>query len=82
MLNPFAAVEEMNRILKKGGYLFASAPYNFRIHGPLPDCWRFTEHGWPALLSHGMFEVVRLEGVKTEGRDLMPVHYTVVARKV
>ena len=44
-LEPFDAVNEIWRIAKPGGKLFLSVPFNFRIHGPLPDCWRFTEHG-------------------------------------
>jgi ubiquinone/menaquinone biosynthesis C-methylase UbiE len=39
VLNPFNAVDELNRILKPQGKVFVSTPFNFRIHGPLPDCW-------------------------------------------
>jgi SAM-dependent methyltransferase len=39
-LQPFKAVEEMRRILKPGAPVLISTPFNFRIHGPLPDCWR------------------------------------------
>lgn len=78
-LQPFHAVEEIRRILKVGGKLFLSVPFNFRIHGPLPDCWRFTEHGLRALLRD--FEVVELNAVETDFRPLMPIHYTVVAQK-
>ncbi len=78
-LQPFSAVRELRRILRGGGLLFLSVPFNFRIHGPLPDCWRFTEHGLRALFSD--WEIVELAGLETSGRDLMPVHYTVVARK-
>jgi len=78
-LNPFAAVAEIHRVLKPGGLVFLSAPFNFRIHGPLPDCWRFTEHGLRALLAR--FEIVELGSIPTPGRELMPIHYTVIARK-
>lgn len=78
-LNPFAAVAEIFRILRPGGLLIASTPFNFRIHGPLPDCWRFTEHGIRALLTN--FEEVQIEGLETSARPLMPLHYTYLARR-
>lgn len=78
-LNPFAAVREMRRILCRGGLLFLTTPFNFRIHGPLPDCWRFTEHGLRALLDG--WEIVELAEAETPDRPLMPIHYTVIARR-
>lgn len=77
-LEPFAAVREMRRILKHGGYLLVSAPLNWRIHGPIPDCWRFTEHGFKVLLRD--FEILEIDILETPGRDLFPVHYNVLAR--
>lgn len=78
-LQPFRAVEEIERILKPGGLVFASSPFNFRIHGPLPDCWRFTEHGWRALFKD--FDVSELNGLESKDRFLMPIHYTLIAKK-
>jgi SAM-dependent methyltransferase len=78
-LQPFAAVAEIFRFMRPGGLLIASTPYNFRIHGPLPDCWRFTEHGIRALLSS--FEDVQIKALETPGRPLMPLHYTFTARR-
>jgi SAM-dependent methyltransferase len=79
-LQPFNAVKEIWRILKPSGFLFASVPFNFRIHGPLPDCWRFTEHGLRVLLKE--LSILELNSVETFERTLMPVHYTVVAQKL
>jgi hypothetical protein len=78
-LRPFDAVAEVYRLLAPGGLLFLSVPFNFRIHGPLPDCWRFTEHGLRALLERWI--ILELREVKTPRRPLMPIHYTVVAQK-
>ncbi|WP_418263882.1 methyltransferase domain-containing protein [Flavobacterium faecale] len=78
-LNPFDAVKEIKRILKPNGIVCVSVPFNFRIHGPLPDCWRFTEHGLRALFIS--FEICELRALETQSRDLMPIHYTLIAKK-
>jgi SAM-dependent methyltransferase len=77
-LNPFEAVKELRRILKDGGYLLVSAPLNFRIHGPSPDCWRFTEHGWRVLLKD--YDIIEIDILETPGRELFPVKYNILAR--
>jgi SAM-dependent methyltransferase len=79
VLQPFKAVAELQRYLRPDGILLVSTPYNYRIHGPLPDCWRFTEHGLRALLDG--FEIVKLTPLETPDRPLMPINYTVTARK-
>lgn len=78
-LNPFLAIKEIYRLLKKGGVLLMSTPFDFRIHGPLPDCWRFTEHGIRVLLED--FEILQIKALENEDRFLMPLHYTTVAKK-
>lgn len=78
VLNPFDAVAELRRILKDGGHLILSSPLNLRIHGPIPDCWRFTEHGYKSLLRD--FDIVEIDILETPGRDLFPLHYNVLAR--
>ncbi|HOG36010.1 MAG TPA: methyltransferase domain-containing protein [Paludibacteraceae bacterium] len=78
-LNPFQAVREIYRLLKPEGLLLMSTPFDFRIHGPLPDCWRFTEHGIRSLLND--FKTIKIEALENENRFLMPYHYTTVAKK-
>lgn len=78
-LQPFDAVNSIYEILKPGGYAFVSTPFNFRIHGPLPDCWRFTEHGLRSLFNK--FEIVEMVPLETKDRWLMPLQYTLVAKK-
>lgn len=79
-LNPFNAVKEIHRLLKKGGTVAISTPFNFRIHGPLPDCWRFTEHGLRELFKE--FTNIQISSLETEDRNLMPIQYTLLAEKL
>ncbi|MEX2014760.1 MAG: methyltransferase domain-containing protein [Candidatus Saccharimonadales bacterium] len=78
-LQPFDAAAEIERILKPGGLALISVPFNFRIHGPLPDCWRFTEHGLRALFKD--FEIIQLTPLESQNRFLMPIHYTLIVKK-
>jgi SAM-dependent methyltransferase len=78
-LQPFDAVAEIERVLKPGGVAIVTVPFNLRLHGPLPDCWRFTEHGLRALFQR--FTIVELEQVDTEDRFLMPIQYTLLVEK-
>lgn len=77
--NPFDAVREMHRLLKPGGRIYISTPYNFRIHGPLPDNWRFTEYGLRVLFSD--FSKVEVSPLEDDERFLMPLHYTTTVVK-
>lgn len=79
-LNPFGAIEELKRILKHEGILLISAPLNFRIHGPIPDCWRFTEFGWRVLLKD--FEILEFDILETPGRELFPIKYNIKAKHI
>lgn len=76
-LQPFSAIQELRRILKDGGHLLLSAPLNGRIHGPVPDCWRFTEHGWKVLLRD--FDIIEIDSLETPDRELFPAKYNVLA---
>jgi len=78
-LNPFLAANELHRILKKGGQCFVTTPFNLRIHGPLPDCWRFTEHGLRSLFSK--FSSFQINVIEDEERWLMPIHYQTIVGK-
>ncbi|WP_027799239.1 class I SAM-dependent methyltransferase [Paraburkholderia dilworthii] len=77
-LNPFDTVKEIRRILRHEGHLMISAPLNWRIHGPSPDCWRITEHGWNVLLRD--FDIVEIDILESPGRELFPLKYNVLAK--
>ncbi|MFT6841262.1 MAG: SAM-dependent methyltransferase [Psychroserpens sp.] len=77
-VNPFKAIEELRRILKHEGYLLLSAPLNWRIHGPIPDCWRITEFGWKVLLKD--FEILEIDKLETPDRNLFPIKYNILVK--
>lgn len=77
--NPFKVVEELYRITKKNGLVCVSTPFNFRIHGPLPDNWRFTIHGLNTLFES--YSEINVKELSDSDRDLMPIHYTLIAKK-
>lgn len=79
VVEPFAAIREMRRIVKPGGYILITTPLNCRIHGPVPDCWRFTEFGLKVLLRD--FEIIYFSKLDTPGRNLFPLEYGVIVKK-
>jgi hypothetical protein len=54
------------------------APLNWRIHGPIPDCWRFTEFGWKVLLKD--FDIIEIDKLETPDRNLFPIKYNILAK--
>lgn len=78
-LQPFDAANSIYHLLKPGGYAFVSTPFNLRIHGPLPDCWRFTEYGLRELFKK--FEIISISELETVDRWLMPLQYTLIVKK-
>ena len=79
VVDPFSAVRELIRILKVSGKLLVTTPLNARIHGPIPDCWRFTEFGFKVLFRD--LNVIEFERLDTPGRNLFPLHYKAVLQK-
>ena len=77
-VNPFLAIAELRRILKDNAFLMLSAPLNWRIHGPAPDCWRITEFGWKVLLKD--FDILEIDKLNTPGRNLFPIKYNILAK--
>lgn len=77
-INPFSAIAELRRIVKDGGYILFSAPLNWRIHGPVPDCWRITEFGWQILLKD--FNIIEIDKLETPDRNLFPIKYNILAQ--
>lgn len=79
VVDPFAAAESIFALLKPGGAIISTTPLNLRIHGPVPDCWRFTEFGLRVLFRN--FDIIQINTLSTPDRPLFPLHYSLLALK-
>ena len=70
--DPIIAASNFHAVLRDGGIVIGSTPLNARIHGPLPDLWRFTVHGLRVLLKD--FDDVKIEPLESD-RPLFPIGY-------
>ena len=75
--NPFNAAKFIQQAIYDNGKAYITTPFNFRIHNPLPDNWRFTEHGLRRLFID--FTILELQGVG--GTELNPICYKLIAEK-
>ncbi len=75
---PFNAAASLMEMTRPGGHIAITTPFNFRIHGPLPDCWRFSEHGLRELFNTA--SDISITSVETPGRPLFPVGYQTLVR--
>ncbi len=74
---PTTAAKTIEYILKPKGKAYITTPYNFRIHNPLPDYWRFTEHAL-RMMFKGL-KVEQLKGIG--GTELNPICYRMIIEK-
>lgn len=58
---PLLALKEINRILKKGGYLYISVPQGWGEHQVPNDYYRYTQYGLRYLLNKANFKVEKIE---------------------
>lgn len=88
--DPFAAINNIAAVMKKGGIALISTPLNFRMHGMggytkkqglPPDYWRFTETGLRTLISDiGGLQILGFDRLESD-RAFFPIHFTVICRK-
>jgi SAM-dependent methyltransferase len=78
---PWLAARELAGVLKPGGTLLLTTPFNYRRHGnrEVIDYWRFTEAGLQQLL--GGEAGLRQIQIEPVGHPIFPFSYTVSAVK-
>lgn len=78
--NPFLCAKSLKKIVKDDGLVIVTTPFNFRIHNPLPDNWRFTEHGLRLIFESAGFSQINISEIPSE-RYLAPIQYISTLRK-
>jgi len=76
--NPFVAISMISNILKVGGIVLFSCPFDKELHGEeYGDYWRITRQGWQELFQKDFDNI----NINWYGRELMPKGYFIKARK-
>ena len=76
--DPFSAALELFRVLKRGGHLFLTVPFNFKIHSN-EEYFRFTKSGLKLVFKK--FKILEIVDLQSKGRPHMPVQFIFVGRK-
>lgn len=75
--NPFKAMSEMYRVLKKGGFCFIYVPFLFYYHaerGYYKDFWRYTEDGVRQMsMAFSSIEIAGVRGALETWVKLSPL---------
>lgn len=79
-IHPWNAPESLWKLLKPGGWAFVSVPYNFRLHGPNPDGFRFSPEGLKSMFG-GWLELAKMSILNTPGSPLSPTHVCALFQK-
>jgi len=79
--HPWVAIKQLYAVLKPGGILLLTTPFNYRLHGnsQVKDYWRFTADGLSQLLiaDAGFAKV----DIAPNGHSKFPFGFSVVAYK-
>ena len=68
--DPNHFLEEINRVIKPGGYLLLTCPFSFAQHFHPYDYFRFSSFGLKKLLEDTNFEVVEIKPLETSAETL------------
>ncbi len=73
--------KEIVAVLRPGGVLIVSGPFNFRQHGPAVDACRVTEHGFRFLADTFGLKIIALTSSEHALRPLCPIHTSLIVEK-
>jgi ubiquinone/menaquinone biosynthesis C-methylase UbiE len=75
LYNPFKAIEQVNRVLKKGGYVIATTPFIYPYHGEPYDFYRYTKYGLMEIFKEfDEIEIVEYGNVLGASLDILTAH--------
>lgn len=76
--NPFAVINNIARILRPGGLIIISCPFDKELHGEeYGDYWRITRQGWLGILKEKFQDIE----IKHLGHESKPKAYFIKAKK-
>jgi len=78
----FQVPQSLYNICNENALVFIHTPYMFKVHGPIPDCWRLTEYGYRALFS-GLFSINEIEAFPPGelGKNSFPLSFSVTLKR-
>jgi SAM-dependent methyltransferase len=80
--NPFNVIKNLEKLLNPNGIILITFPFNFRLHGPLPDCWRISEYGFKSIISETLLKIIKLDALILEERPYFPIHYISIVTNI
>jgi SAM-dependent methyltransferase len=79
--DPLELLKQMKLLLKSDGFLYLSFPFQFRLHGPIPDNWRISEFGMRILLEKAGLHLIEMKALINNNRPAFPISYTIICKK-
>lgn len=80
-IEPWKTPETLWKLVRYGGYCLVTVPFNFRLHGPQPDGYRFSPEGVRAMFRPWFQDVLFVQVLSTPSSPLSPCHVAVAFRK-
>lgn len=78
----FDVPSQLYKVTNDDSILFINTPYMFKTHGPIPDCWRFSEYGYRALF-RDLFTIQNIDAYPPNelGKNSLPLSLNVTLKK-